>query len=100
MAEVGAMEIAQLIRDLTEPQKIIFQTQYASERKDRGTCVVLSLFLYDRLWLGDTGLGILKYLTAGGCGIWAIIDLFTAGSRCDNYNRRKAHEIFQAIRMS
>jgi len=29
----------------------------------------------DRFYLGYTGLGIVKLLTCGGCGIWALIDL-------------------------
>ena len=100
MAELGAAEIAQLTRNLDDSQKMIFQSQFGSERKDRGTATILALFLYDRIWLGDIGLGIIKLITLGLCGIWGLIDIFTAGSRCDDYNRRKALEIIAALRLS
>lgn len=40
----------------------------------------------DRFMLGQAGLGVLKLLTAGGCGIWSLIDIFTAMSRTREYN--------------
>lgn len=44
------------------------------------TALLLSAFGgilgFDRFYIGDTGLGVGKLLTGGGCGIWALIDIF------------------------
>lgn len=98
MAELGAAEIAFLTKDLDDSKKMIFQSQFSSERKDRGTATILAIFLYDRIWLGEIGLGIIKIITFGCCFIWGLVDIFTAGSRCDEYNRRKAQEIIAALK--
>jgi TM2 domain-containing membrane protein YozV len=47
----------------------------------------------DRFMLGETGLGIAKLLTFGGCYIWAIIDIFTAQKRAKEFNFKKFQEL-------
>jgi TM2 domain-containing membrane protein YozV len=46
--------------------------------KEWGSALLLSMFLgwlgIDRFYLGYTGLGVVKLITGGGCGIWSLVD--------------------------
>ena len=63
------------------------------EMKDPTTILLVSIFLgvlgIDRFMLGDTGMGILKLLTCGCCGILTIIDWFTVSKKAKEVNFNK-----------
>jgi hypothetical protein len=50
--------------------------------------LLFSIFLgylgIDRFYMGQVGMGIGKLLTAGGCGIWYLIDIILIATRSSN----------------
>lgn len=67
-----------------------FSMLSAIELKDPTTMLIVSLFLgglgVDRFMLGETGMGVLKLLTGGLCGIMTIIDWFSVQSKAKELN--------------
>lgn len=63
------------------------------EMKDPTTLLLISLFLgsfgIDRFMVGDTGMGILKLLTGGCCGILTIVDWFIIMNKAKEVNFNK-----------
>ena len=63
------------------------------EMKDPTTILLVSIFLgalgIDRFMISDTGIGILKLLTGGCCGILAIVDWFTISKKAKEINFNK-----------
>ena len=47
----------------------------------------------DRFMVGDTGLGVAKLLTGGGCGIFTLIDWF----QIQGFTRRKNVEALMQV---
>ncbi len=61
--------------------------------KDPTTTLILSLLLgfmgIDRFYIGDIGLGVLKFFTFGCCGILTVIDWFTTYKKAKRNNFNK-----------
>ena len=61
--------------------------------KDPTTVLLMSIFFgslgVDRFMIGDTGMGILKLLTGGCCGILTIVDWFTISKKTKEVNFNK-----------
>ncbi len=70
-----------------------FMLASSIQLKDPTVLLLISLFLggwgVDRFMLGETGLGVAKLLTFAGCGIWALVDLFTVSKRTKEQNFMK-----------
>lgn len=68
-------------------------TLQATDLKDPTTVLLISIFLggfgIDRFMIGDTGMGVLKLLTGGLCGILTIIDWFTISKKVKEVNLSK-----------
>ena len=46
--------------------------------------IFLGYFGIDRFYMGQVGMGIGKLLTAGGCGVWYLIDIILIATRSSN----------------
>lgn len=87
-------EKIQLLRDrllAADDNKMVMLS--GVEMKDPTTILLVSIFLgslgIDRFMLGETGMGILKLLTGGCCGILTIIDWFTVQKKAKDANFQK-----------
>ena len=104
MAEMSVIELQMMTKGMTDQQKMLFMSQYDSVKKDPNMILILSVLCgylgVDRFMLGDMGMGILKLLTGGCCGILWLIDIFTIRGKVNDYNRKQANEILQGIKIS
>ncbi|MBQ8184943.1 MAG: TM2 domain-containing protein [Lachnospiraceae bacterium] len=87
-----ADKIVFLKQKLLEADETKFALVSTVEFKDPTTILLVSIFLgslgIDRFMLGEVGMGILKLLTCGVCGILTIVDWFSVQKKTKelNYN--------------
>ena len=64
--------------------------------KNPTVSLVLSILVggygVDRFYIGDIGLGVAKLLTAGGLGVWYIVDIFLISNKTKKNNNKDIQE--------
>lgn len=60
------------------------------ELRDPSNMLLIAILLgWERFWLDDILLGVLKIFTGFGCMLWWLIDIFTAKKRTYRFNLKK-----------
>lgn len=89
----GAERIPVIKEQLLQADERKFSVLQATEFKNPTTILIISLLFgvlgIDRFLLGQTTAGVLKLLTAGGCGVWAIVDWFLIMGATKDVNYQK-----------
>lgn len=67
----------------------LFVLQGIEFQKPSTIFLIAILLGWERFWLDDTALGILKLITFYGCFVWWLVDIFSAKDRAKKYNFKK-----------
>ncbi len=85
-----AEKIVFIKQKLLEADESKFNLVSSVEFKDPTTLLLVSIFVgvlgIDRFMLGEIGMGVLKLLTGGVCGVLAIVDWFTIQKKARDLN--------------
>ena len=88
-----------LVKEMTDTQAETFAVAYRSQRRDPMTVLLLALLGFfgiagvQRFYLGQVGMGLLYFFTAGFCLIGTIIDVVNHKKLAFQYNQLKAQTI-------
>ncbi len=95
------MYVREQLEKLNEKQLELLPT-VGGNFKNPMVALILSIFLghlgIDRFYVGSVGLGVLKLLTLGACGIWTIIDWFQIRNMAKKANMKKFQENINMIK--
>lgn len=92
------------LKDLNDHERLLFQNEYLSVKKNPTTGVLLALFLGGigghHFYMGNVGPGALYVIFCWTFipEIVSLIELFLMNDRVDRHNRAKAQEIFVKLK--
>jgi hypothetical protein len=97
--KIKLREILKTEEDLIITNFLIKHKNYFVNPNANFTISLLTSVLgIDRFVIGQTDIGLVKLLTAGGLGVWAIIDWFQIKRLTQEYNYKKAEQILDIIK--
>ena len=98
--------LQQATAGLNEGQQKYFYMAYTGKRKSPQDVLIFTIIGFfgvagvHRFLLGQIGMGLLYFFTAGFCFIGTIVDLINNRSLTLEYNKKVAYESFQIAKMS
>lgn len=87
---LAAQEVQKRLTELDDDKATVILS--LSLQKPTVILIIAILLGWDRFFLDDIGLGVVKVITCYGCGIWWLIDIFSAKKRTYEYNYKKFTE--------
>lgn len=94
-----------LMQGMDEMQQQNFLAIYKGRRREKNLMLILTLLGFfgiagiQRFLVGDIGMGILYFFTAGLCFIGTIVDLINISSITLKYNQQQAAETTNIVKM-
>ena len=62
------------------------------------TIFLIAILLgWERFWLNDVALGIIKVITFYGCLVWWLVDIFSAKERTYKYNLQQINQALSFV---
>jgi len=81
------MVVRDKLENIDDEKFLIIQ---GAEFQKPATIFLIAILLgWERFWLDDVTLGVVKIVTCYGCMIWWIVDIFSAKERAKKYNFKK-----------
>ena len=83
-------EVQNKLNELDDSKSALLMS--LSLQKPTVILIIAIILGWDRFFLDDIGMGVVKVLTCYGCGIWWLVDIFSAQKRTYDYNLKQFNQ--------